>query len=137
LYPGATRREQGDDRGDDPLRRRDQPAHDPGVAGRAVPRHRIAPAGAGGGLARSRTCRIDRRARRADRAAALSASDAYRDIRVAGDLLQALLLPSREDRVPGRRDGEEPADDAPAPARRRRILPVPAPAGDGELTRTT
>ena len=34
--PGETQR---DDRGDDPLRHRDQPAHHPGVAGRAVSRH--------------------------------------------------------------------------------------------------
>ena len=39
LHPRPARRDQGDDRGDDPLRHRDQPAHDPGLAGRALSRH--------------------------------------------------------------------------------------------------
>ena len=93
---------QGDDRGDDPLCRRDQPAHDPGVARRALSRHRALPPGGRRGLARHRACRADRRPRRADRAAALPAPVAHRDLRVARNLLQALLFPPAEDRLAGR-----------------------------------
>ena len=49
--PGET---EGDDRGNDPLCRRDQPAHDPGVAGRALSRHLSASAGGRERLARHR-----------------------------------------------------------------------------------
>ena len=48
-----------------------------------------------------------------------------------GDVLQALLLPQRQDRLDRRRDGAQPGDDEAAPARRRRVLPVPARAARG------
>jgi len=38
-HPRPAWRDEGDDRGDDPLRHGDQPAHDAGLARRAVPRH--------------------------------------------------------------------------------------------------
>ncbi len=46
LHPRPAGRDEGNDRGDDPLRHRHQSAHDPGVAGRAVSRH--VPVQAGG-----------------------------------------------------------------------------------------
>ena len=61
LHPRPARRDQGDDRGDDPLRHRDQPAHDPGLAGRALSRHVPVQAGGRERLARRRACRADRR----------------------------------------------------------------------------
>ena len=53
---------EGDDRGNHPLCRRDQPAHDPGVIGRPLSRHRAASRGGRERLARCRACRTDRRA---------------------------------------------------------------------------
>ena len=66
--------------------------------------------------------------------AALSASVAYRDLPVARNLLQALLLPPQKDRRAGRRNAQEPADAAPPAARRRRVLSFPAPSGNGRLS---
>src|SRR6185437_5207442 len=79
-------------------------------------------------LARRQACRADRRPRHPDRAAALSASKPRRDLRFGRDLLQALLLPRRQDRLDRRRDGAQPRDDEAPLARRRRILPLPARA---------
>ena len=53
--------------------------------------------------------RADRRPRRADRAIALPASLAHRNLPVARDLLQTLLLPPPKDRLARRRDDQEPA----------------------------
>ncbi len=64
--PGET---QADDRGDDPLRHRDQSAHHPGVAGGTVPGDVPVQAGGGERLAGCRTRRTGGRTRRADRAA--------------------------------------------------------------------
>ncbi len=72
---------------------------------------------------------------RADRAVALPAPVAHRDLRVARNVLQALLLSAEEDRRTRRRDDPEPADDAPPPARGRRVFPLPAPPGDDRLKR--
>ena len=97
FHPRPARRDQGDDRGNHPLCRRDQPAHDPGVAGRALSRHRAVPAGGREWLARHLPRRADRRTRSADRAVALPASVAHRDFRVARNLLQTLLFSPAKD----------------------------------------
>jgi hypothetical protein len=60
------------------------------------------------GLAGHGQRRLRGRARRADRAAALPAPDAHRDLRQRGDLLPPLLLPRAEDRLHLRRDGARP-----------------------------
>ncbi len=77
-------------------------------------------------LARCGQRRADRRERRADRAAALPAPLAHRDLRERRAVLSEVLLPGAEDRLHRRGDGAQPADDAPPAAGRRRILPVPA-----------
>ena len=73
LHRRPARRDEGDHRGDHPLRHRDQPAHPAGVAGRALSRHLPLPPGGRERLARRRARRTGGRARRPDRAAALSA----------------------------------------------------------------
>ena len=61
---------------------RDQPAHHPGLAGRALSRHLPVRPGGGERLARRATRRAGGRARHPDRAAALSAPVAHRDLRL-------------------------------------------------------
>ncbi len=128
---GLPGRNPGDDRADDTLCHRDQSAHDPGVAGRALPWHAPLSPGARERLARQRQCRAGRRARRADRAAALSAFEPHGNIRFGRDVLQALLFPQRQDRVDRRRDGAQPGNDEAPAARGHRVLPFPARAARG------
>ncbi len=136
LHPRPAGRDQGDDRGDHPLRDRDQPAHHPGVAGGALSGHVPLQAGGRERLARCQECRADRRQGRADRAAALSAPQPHRDLPLGRGLLQALLFPRAEDRLDRRRDDPQPADDEAPAARGRRVLRFPArPQGAGALNR--
>src|SRR5207244_12181703 len=104
---------------------RDQSAHDPGLPCRSLSWHGPASPSGREWLARPRSCRVDRRARGADSASAIPAPVAYRDLRVARNLLQAVLLSPPEDRLARCLDGEEPADDAPPLARGRRVFPIP------------
>ena len=78
--------------------KRDQSAHDPGLAGGALSGHRALPRCARARLARHRARRARRRERRADRAAALSAFDPHRNLPVGRGVLPPLLLPRAEDR---------------------------------------
>ncbi len=116
-----------------PLRHRDQPAHDAGLPGRTLSGHLPVQAGGGERLAGCGARGAGGRARDPDRAAHLSPSLAYRDVRERRDVLSPVLLPGAEDRLDRRRDGPQPADDeAPAP-RGRGILPIPARAARGGL----
>ena len=87
--------------------------------------------GGGERLAGCGACRTGGRARRADRAAVVSAPVAHRDLRQRRDLLPAVLFPRAEDRLDRRRDGAQPADDEAPAARGRGVLPVPARAAPG------
>ena len=102
--PGET----GDDRGDDPLRQRDQSAHDPGFHRRALSRHRPLQSGGRERLAGQRACRTGRRSRRPDRAAELSAPVAHGDLRLGRGLLQRFYFRPRQDRLHRQRDGPQP-----------------------------
>src|SRR6202042_1224394 len=82
-------------------------------------------------LARYRACRADRRARRADRATALSAPHAHRDLQVGGDDLSQLLFPAVENLLNPERDAPQPANDEAPPARGRGVLCVPQGTQDG------
>ena len=104
LHSGPAGRDQGDHRGDDPVRQRDQPAHHPGVARRALSGHVPVQAGDGERLARSQQSRAGRRQRQPDRADELPAPQPHRDAPGRGELLPALLFPRAEDRRHRRRD---------------------------------
>ena len=92
LYSRSAWRNQRNDRGDDPVCRRHQPAHDPSVARRTLSRHLSTPPSGREWLARYFSCRTDRRSRGTDCAAPLSASIAHRDLRIARNLLQTFLF---------------------------------------------
>ena len=92
-------------RGDDRVRQGDQPAHDPGVAGRALSRHLPVQAGAGERLARRRQRRAGRRrtACRSRRCTIPISSTPRSSSRWRTST--ALLFPRPEDRLDRRRDG--------------------------------
>ena len=133
--PGETPR---DDRGDHPLRHGDQPAHDPGVARRALSRAPSSTArrSSTAGSTQTHAELVDDE-RRADGAAALSASDPHRDLPVGRGVLPPLLLPRAEDR---RRSSARWCAAREMMKRRlregRRVLLLPArTAGAGALNR--
>ena len=106
VHPRPARGDQGNHPGDDPLRPRGQPAHHPGLGRGALPGHRAVPAGHGERLAaRGRRRRhAGQRGRHPARGAVVPAPGAHRDPGVGGRVLQAVLLPGRQDRRDVRRD---------------------------------
>ena len=107
------------------IRQAHQPAHHPGVAGRALSRHLPLQSGDGERLARRRQCRAGGRQRHPDRAAALSASQpqAKSSIRWRPSTSSSISAP--QDRVHRGRDDAQPGHDEAPLARRRGVLPVP------------
>ncbi len=135
LHPGPARRDQGDDRGDDQIRRpRSTRTPSRSRWPRPIP-------------ARSSTSRRWRTAGSTPSTPSWSTITASRSrrctIRISRHqeifnsvetFYKTLLFPRRQDRLDRERDGAQPGDDEAPPARGRGVLPVPARTGTGVLT---
>src|SRR5439155_20274930 len=132
---GPAGRDARDHRGHHQVRARDRSAHDPGLAGGAVSRHRALPRGAGARLAGNRVA--GGRRRRADQRARLPAPRPHRDLRLARAVLPPLLLPPAQDLRHRRRDAPRPRGAAAPPRRGRGLSALPgAPAPRTSLRET-
>ena len=112
---------------DDPVRERDQPPHDPGLARGAVSGDGALSPGAGQRLAHRRREDARRRRRSPDQLARVPGPFPRGDLRGRRAVLSPVLLPPPENGRDAQRDDPEPADDEAPAARRARVLLVPLP----------